>query len=58
MSQHKRLAYSVAETALLLGAGRSTLWRWISKGHLKVRRVSGRTLVPAREIRRLAGGSR
>ncbi|MBR0651615.1 helix-turn-helix domain-containing protein [Roseomonas terrae] len=52
----ERIAYSIAETTKLLGVGRATLYRWISAGTLRVRRVGGRTLVPAAEISRLVGG--
>lgn len=51
----KRLAYSIKEVCQLLGLGRATVYRRISDRTLKVRKVGGRTLVPASEIARLVG---
>lgn len=48
-----KLAYSVAETTRALGVCRATVWNLAKRGHLKMKRVAGRTLVPATEIARL-----
>lgn len=43
MSEHK--AYSILETAQILGIGRSTLYALIKEGQLPVRKLGKRTLV-------------
>ena len=47
-------AYSVEETAHLLGKGRATIWRWIKAKKINpIRFIKGRTLIPKSEIERL-----
>lgn len=48
-----KLAFSITETTRALGVCRATVWNLAKRGHLKVKRVAGRTLVPASEIARL-----
>jgi excisionase family DNA binding protein len=49
-----RAAYSVSETAELLGKDRTTIWRWIKRGGIKAVRIAdGQPLVPAAEIARI-----
>ena len=51
-----RLAYSIREAARVSTIGRSTLYRHISAGRLKITKVGGRTLIPADALRRLVTG--
>jgi excisionase family DNA binding protein len=51
-----RLLYPVRETAQLLGLGESTVWGMVKNGRLCAVRVGKRTLIPRREIDRIAGG--
>ncbi len=48
-----KLAYSIAETTRALGVCRATVWNLAKRNQLQVKRVAGRTLVPATEIARL-----
>lgn len=52
----ERLAYSVKEFCQLVGLGRATTYRRIKDGSLQVRRIGGRTLIPASEVARLLSG--
>jgi excisionase family DNA binding protein len=49
-----RIAYSVSETARMLGVHRISVWRRISSGELKTVRIGrGQHMIPAAELRRL-----
>ena len=50
-----RAAYTVSETAELLGCHEKSLRRWIRAGQFPVRRIGGRVFVPASAIEELAG---
>jgi excisionase family DNA binding protein len=50
-----RLSYRVEETAALLGVSSRFVWKLLSTGELKARRVGRVTLVPAAELARLLG---
>lgn len=47
------LAYSIEDAARALSIGRTNLYRFINEGKLEVRKLGGRTLVPAESLRRL-----
>ena len=51
-----RLAYSIQEAARVSSLGRSTLYRAISAGRLKITKVGGRTLIPAEALHLLLAG--
>ncbi|MBA7506096.1 hypothetical protein ES706_04776 [subsurface metagenome] len=46
-------AYDTEEVATILNIGIATVWRWIAKGKLPSFKLSGRTLIPKREVERL-----
>jgi excisionase family DNA binding protein len=53
----ERAAYPVSEARELLGGiSRSSLYRLIAAGQIRVVKLGSRTLVPASEIERLVGG--
>lgn len=47
------LAYSIDEACRVSSLGRTNLYRFIREGKLDIRRLGGRTLVPAESLRRL-----
>jgi excisionase family DNA binding protein len=51
-----RLAYSIDETASMLGVSRPTLYKMIWRAELRTVKVGSRRLVPASELDRLLGG--
>lgn len=53
ISQNAPLAYSIEDAARALSIGRTNLYRFINEGKLEVRKLGGRTLVPAESLRRL-----
>lgn len=52
----QRLAYSIQDAVRVSSLGRSTLYRAISAGRLKVTKVGGRTLIPADALHSLLAG--
>ncbi|OXE35179.1 MAG: excisionase [Phenylobacterium zucineum] len=54
--QIQPIAYSIKDACRLSSLARSTLYRAIASGALKVTKVGGRTLVPAHALRRLGTG--
>lgn len=53
-----KLAYSIAEACEASSLGRSTLYNHIKSGRLQVRRIGGRTVVPADSLHALLFGER
>ena len=51
----EKLAYSVREACAASSLGRTTLYRHIAEGRLKVLKVGGRTLIKAQSLRELVG---
>lgn len=51
-----KLGYSIREACEVSSLGRSTIFKHISSGRLKVTRVGGRTIVPADALRALIAG--
>lgn len=47
IEQCKPLAYSITEVIRLTSLGRTNIYKLIGQGRLQVRRVGGRTLIPA-----------
>jgi len=47
------LAYSINEACRVSSLGRTNLYRFIREGKLEIRKLNGRTLVPAASLRRL-----
>ncbi len=50
-----RLAYSIAESEVLSGLSRSSLYRLIAAGRLRTVQLGRRRLVPSGELERLCG---
>lgn len=59
MSEHNapaRLAYTVKEACTVSTLGRTTLYAHIAAGRLQMRRVGGRTIIPADSLHSLILG--
>jgi excisionase family DNA binding protein len=50
-----RLAFSVDEVAVALGRDPATIWRWVKAGTVASVKVGGSRMIPAAELRRIAG---
>ena len=50
----KPKAYRVPDACKALGIGKSTLYRLVKTGHVRLVKINGRTLMPADELDRLA----
>ena len=46
----ERLAYSVPEVAASLGVGKTTIYKLIGEGGLRVVKLGKRTLIPANDV--------
>lgn len=53
-----RLAYTVREACFVSSLGRTTLYAHIAAGRLQMRRVGGRTVIPADSLHSLILGER
>ena len=51
-----KLAYSIREACVVSSLGRTTLYSHIASGRLKVVRLGGRTLIPAKNLKALIEG--
>ena len=51
----QRLSYSIAEAEIVSNLSRSTLYREVSRGHLRLVKVGKRSLIPADALERLCG---
>lgn len=56
INHDQKLAYSIREACSVSSLGRTTLYAHIAAGRLRVTRVGGRTLVPAKALRALIDG--
>jgi len=54
----ERLAYGISEAAKALGVSRSTIYRAIWRGEIRVAKIGGRTVIPTAELERLLTGER
>jgi excisionase family DNA binding protein len=54
--RHRRVLYTVTETARLLSVSNSTIWRQLAAGSLPSVRVGGRRLIAADTIDAIAAG--
>ena len=54
----ERLTYSVDEVSVALGRDPATIWCWVKAGTIASVKVGGARLVPAAELRRIAGRGR
>ncbi len=52
--QTEKLAYNVGQTAQALGVSKSTVYHKIGTGELMARRIFGRVVVMAEDVRRVA----
>lgn len=50
------LAYSINEACRVSSLGRTRLYQLIGEGHLEVRKIGKRTLIPAASLRALVTG--
>jgi len=53
VSPNEPLAVRIPEACRLIGIGRSTLYKMIAEGDLKVVKIGGPTLVPMKSLRGL-----
>ena len=53
-----RLAYSVAEAAIITGLGKTTLYALIGSGALPSRKIGKRRLIASADLKGLIGGHR
>lgn len=51
-----KLSYSIREACEATSLGRTTVFSYIRSGRIKVRRIGGRTLIPAESLRALIEG--
>lgn len=56
-NQPEKLAYSIREACTASSLGRTTIYRHIAAGTLRVVRVGGRTIIPADALHALITGS-
>jgi len=56
MGNVQPLSWSIPELVALSGIGRTTIYAAIKAGHLSVRKIGRRTVVPADEARRFITG--
>ncbi|WP_082457054.1 helix-turn-helix domain-containing protein [Sphingomonas sp. Leaf23] len=61
MQSHARtsplISYRVNDAAHVLGISRRTIYRLIGSGKLRATKVGSATLIPADDVRALAGGA-
>ena len=50
------LAYSPGEAARAIGCGRTTIYKLISAGQLRSRKIGSRTVIPAQDVHNLITG--
>lgn len=53
-----KLAYRIDEACRAIGIGRTSLYKLVETGELKLIRIAGRSLVPASELERLTSVDR
>ena len=57
ISRHPEpLAYSIADACRVTSLGRTRLYELINEGRIEVRKIGGRTLIPAESLHRLING--
>lgn len=52
----ERQGYSPAETAIILGCGRTSIYEMLKRGRLRHVKVGARTVIPKVEIEKLLSG--
>lgn len=52
----EKLAYSIKETAAVLGVGRTSIYAMVGDGRLETFKVGRRTLIKVESIRRFVDG--
>ena len=52
-TEHRKLAYSIAEAASAISIGRSKLYELIAEGRLETRKIGKRTVIPAASLAKL-----
>lgn len=57
ISRPEKLSYTIREAEVALGVGRSTIYKLIGEGRLKVSKVGARTLIPTSELLGLLANS-
>lgn len=53
LQQSDKLAYRVSEACAALGVGRTSLYKLVKAGELRMIKIAGRSLVPRAELERL-----
>lgn len=53
MNTIPKIGYTINQSAEMLGVGRTTLYKEIKNGHLKIIKLGRRTIVPADSIKKL-----
>lgn len=48
-----KLAFTIAEACHAVGLGRSKIYELIGQGHLEVRKIGSRTIIPADSLHKL-----
>ena len=56
MPHIEKLAYSIKEVVQATSLCRSSIYKHIAAGRLKIRRIGGRTVIPAESLRAFLNG--
>ena len=52
------LALRVSQFCNLVGISRTSFYKYVSKGQIRIVKIGGRTLIPVKEMARLLNGGR
>jgi len=55
-THYHKLAYSIREACQASSLGKTSIWKHIASGRLRVIRLGGRTLIPAESLHALING--
>jgi excisionase family DNA binding protein len=54
----EKLAYTIADVMKMTGLGKTTLYKHIEQGHLKKRKIGGRTVFILADVQEFLGADR